>query len=338
MKNRHNYSTSLLLLRLLMLTPQRIQANDYLEHKEHYTVMNMGNGVYRFYVPIWVYGRVNNYCLLSANSRKNNYDTYLWYSLKPNSERGSSDVHRIATIAAKREGFNYTEEADGRGEGFIYMHAGSAVIQNLWSGETLAIPQDDDTYWAEWKKSIILTRKNDDDHEDITFFSFDWYPPQELAGKDFYWGISGNLYQYDEEDSYDHLWWAMKDRLNMSDPQSPELFTPYLYALDERGATGFGCAAIQYITYQQGMSYHTSLNTNEVPITENSGAIIVPTADTVQHQFNATFHVNLTNDSTNPQIFTLKSNSINIPVYHRIYDFNAEEILDNQQSVTGKKL
>ena len=26
--------------------------NDYLEQKEHYTVMNVGNGVFRFYIPI----------------------------------------------------------------------------------------------------------------------------------------------------------------------------------------------------------------------------------------------------------------------------------------------
>ena len=45
----------------LLLMPNRAQANDYLEHQEHYTVMNMGNGVYRFTIPIWVYGRANDY-------------------------------------------------------------------------------------------------------------------------------------------------------------------------------------------------------------------------------------------------------------------------------------
>ena len=52
------------LIVVLLLASMRVstvQANDYLEHREHYTVMNMGNGVYRFTIPIWVYGRVNNY-------------------------------------------------------------------------------------------------------------------------------------------------------------------------------------------------------------------------------------------------------------------------------------
>ncbi len=313
-----------------------VQANDYLEHSEHYTVMNMGNGVYRFTIPIWVYGRANDYYLDSYNARNSDYDSYIWYSLKPNQERGAADVHRIATVAAVRYGLNDENDYTGAGEGFIYMHAGSAVIQNLKDGTKLPIPQDDDTYWDKWTNSLKLKRKNDDDHVNITYIEFDWYPPQELAGKDFYWGVSANIYNKYYGESYYKKWWKMPDRLNMTDPQTPELFTPYLYALDEEGVTGYGNAAVQYVTYQQGVSYHTSLNPNEVGISENSGPIVVPTADTVQRQFNATFRVNLTNDTTNPQIFTLKTNSVNIPAYHRIYDFSAEEILDEQQSVTGK--
>ena len=56
-----------------------MQANDYLEQKEHYTVMNVGNGVYRFYIPIWVYGRANDYYLDSYNARNGQYDSYIWY-------------------------------------------------------------------------------------------------------------------------------------------------------------------------------------------------------------------------------------------------------------------
>ena len=324
-----------LLIGLLALTTS-VQANDYLEHEEHYTVMNMGNGVYRFTIPIWVYGRANDYYLDSKNLRNDSYDSYIWYSLKPNQERGATDVHRIATVAARRYGLNDENDYTGEGEGFIYMHAGSAVIQNLKSGVKLPIPEGDDTYWDQWTNSLKLKRKNDDGHVNITYIEFDWYPPQELAGKDFYWGVSANIYKKRSGESCYTKWWKMSERLNMTDPQTPELFTPYLYALDEEGVTGYGNAAVQYVTYQQGVSYHTSLNPKEVGISENSGAIIVPTADTVQRQFNATFRVNLTNDSTNPQIFTLKTNAVNIPAYHRVYDFSAEEVLDEQQSVTGK--
>jgi len=321
---------------LLAITTSVQATNDYLEQPEHYTVMNMGNGVYRFTIPVWVFGYINNYYLDSKNLRNDKYDSYIWYSLKPNSERGTDDIHRIATVAGKRYGYNVEEESDGRGEGFIYVHSGSVVIQNLKDGTKISIPQDDGTYWDNWEKSLVLKRKNDDGHQDITYIEFDWYPPQGLAGKDFYWGVSANIYKYYDGKSHYKEWFPMEDRLNLSDPQSPELFTPYLYALNEEGITGYGNAAVQYVTYQQGISYHTSYNSNEVPISENAGAIIVPTTDSVQRKFNATFKVNMTNDTNNLQVFTLKTNSLNIPAYHRIYDFGAEEILDEQQSVTGK--
>ena len=321
---------------VLLLSAMTMQANDYLEQKEHYTVMNVGNGVYRFYIPIWVYGRVNDYYLDSYNARNSHDDSYIWYSLKPNQERGADDVHRIATVAARRYGLNDENDEGGPGEGFIYMHAGSAVIQNMKDGTKLSIPEGDDTYWDQWTNSLKLKRWNHDGHVRITYIEFDWYPPQELAGKDFYWGVSANIYNKYYGESYYKKWWKMDERLNMSDPQTPELFTPYLYAVDDEGVTGYGNAAVQYVTYQQGVSYHTSLNPTEVPISDNSGAIIVPTMDTVQRMFNATFQVNMSNDASKPQIFTLKTNSLNIPAYHRIYDFQAEEVLDEQQSVTGK--
>ena len=311
-----------------------VQANDYLEHSEHYTVMNVGNGVYRFRIPVWVYGRANNYYLDSKNLRNDKYDSYVWYSLKPNAKRGGDEVHRIATVAAPQKGMNMTKDVNSTGEGFIYVHAGSVVIQNMKDGTKLPILAGDGTYWDQWKNSLKLKRMNDDDHKYITYIEFDWYPPQELAGKNFYWGVSAHLYK-ENGDSYETEWWNKDDRLNMSDPQSPELFTPYLYALDEEGATGYGNAAVQYATYQTAVSYHTSYDPAEVPVSNNAGSIIVPTADTVQRQFFATFRVNLSNDS-NVQIYTLKTNALNIPAYHRVYDFHAEEILDDQQSVTGR--
>jgi hypothetical protein len=322
-----------------LLTVSTVQAtNDYLEQPEHYTVMNVGNGVFRFYIPIWVYGFWNNYYLDSWNNRTNSEDTYIWYSRKPNAERGSDDVHRIATIAARRKGLNYENDVNGAGEGFIYMHAGNALIRNIKGGEALYILEGDDTYWVDWKNSLKLKRKNDDGHKDITYIEFDWYVPEELAdSKDFYWGVSANIYNYDKEKSWYKKWWAMDEALNVSDPQTPELFTPYLYALDEDGTTGFGNAAIQYVTYQSPIEYWTSLDTtNKVPISENSGAIIVPTTDSVQRFFSATFYNNMSNDPEKLQPCTLKTNAIHIPAYHRIYDFRAEEILDDQQSITGQ--
>ena len=318
-------------LACLLTLSTTIQANDYLEHQEHYTVMNMGNGVYRFYIPIWVYGFVNDYYLESVTGHNEVNDSYIWYSTKPNQSRGSGDVHRIASVAAVPEGKNESNNYEYEGEGYIYVHSGSVVVQNVWKGEKITLSAGDDTYWK-GHKSMYLKRKNDDDHKNITYFTIDWYVPQELAGQDFYLGVSAHIYN-DEEERY-KKWWAFEDKQNVSYPQTPELFTPYLYALDGDGVTGYGNAAIQYTVFQEPVSYHTSLNATEIPIDEKAGTIIVPTTDTVQRRFSATFRVDMTQDSA-VQRYTIKTNEVNIPAYHRIYDFRAEEVLDAQQSLTG---
>ena len=322
----------LALIGLLTLTTS-VRANDYLEHQEHFTVMNMGNGVYRFYIPIWVYGTVNDYYLDCTDDRSDFNDTYIWYSLKPNQSRGSGDVHRIASIAAVRGGKNKSNNYEYEGEGYIYVHTGSVVVQSVWKGEKKTIAAGDDSYWKN-HQSMYLKRKVDDDHRNITYFTIDWYVPQELAGQDFYWGVSAHIFKYSSAEPMFRKWWAYEDKLNVSLPQTPELLTPYLYAMDEEGTTGYGNAAIQYTVFQEPVSYHTSLDATETPIDEKAGMIIVPTADTVQRRFYATFRVDMAQDSA-VQRYTVKTNEVNIPAYHRIYDFKAEEILDEQQSVTG---
>ncbi|MBQ6777508.1 MAG: hypothetical protein IJP52_04275 [Paludibacteraceae bacterium] len=326
------YLTVVLLMASMSVST--VQANDYLEQKGHYTVMNMGNGVYRFYVPVWVYGHANNYCLRSSDGHDSSTDSYVWYSLKKDATKGSSDVHRIATVRATFEGKNKKNDYEGEGEGFIYVHEGSIVIQSMFSGEKLALQAGDDTYYKT-SNPLILKRKNDDSHEDITYITFDWYVPQALAnGVDFYFGVSANIYNCYYQQSYYQKWWTNNEKQNVSYPQTPELFTPYLYAVDGEGASGYGNAAVQYTVFQEPVSYHTSLNATEMPCDKKADMIIVPTTDSVQRFFSATFRVDMTQDSA-LQRYTVKSNEIHIPAYHRIYDFRAEEILDAQKSVTG---
>ena len=317
---------------VLLMAVMNVQANDYLEQSGHYTVMNMGNGVYRFYVPIWVYGRWNNYYLHSSYEHDDDNDSYVWYSLKKDAQRGDTAVHRIATVWATRVGKNQQNDYQGEGEGYIYIHEGNAVIQSLYSGEKVALAAGDETYYSPYNP-MYLKRKNDDGHEDITYFTFDWYVPQHLAGKDFYFGVSAHIYKYFDESSYAKKWWNNNDKQNVSFPRTPELFTPYLYAIDGDGAAGYGNAAVQYTVFQEPVSYHTSLNPTEVPCDKRADVIIVPTTDTVQRFFSATFRVDMQDSAL--QRYTVKSNEIHIPAYHRIYDFRAQEILDAQQSVTG---
>jgi len=323
------YLTVVLLMAAMSVST--VQANDYLEQERHYTVMSMGNGVLRFYVPIWVYGRANDYYLEGRNDFGSTEDSYIWYSTSPNASRGSSTVHRIASVSAVRYGKN--DQDGSEGQGYIYIHEGSAIIQSTYNGEPIVLQAGDDTYWAGWQRQMSLKRKEDDDHKRITYFVFDWYPPTSLQNTDFYWGVSANIYKKSSgESSYKH-WWAKPDKFRGNKtPQTPELFQPYFYAMDEAGATGYGCAGVQYTVYQEPVSYHTSLNSQEVLLSERSSTIVVPTKDSVQRFFSGSFTVKV-DDGGNTQV--LKSNEVHIPAYHRVYDLSGQEVLDEKKTVTG---
>ncbi|GEM_PF-3827230 len=91
------------------------------------------------------------------------------------------------------------------------------------------------------------------------------------------------------------------------------------------------------MTFQDPISYHTSAEPGrEVEASERSASILVNMEDSVQDYFYADFNVWTSKEGRISQ--RLKTNSVMVPAYHRIYDFEAEEVKDEQNSVTGDVL
>lgn len=316
------------MMSLLLLVTANVQANDYLEQQKHYTVMSMGDGVLRFYIPVWVYGRANDYYLWGSTNFNGSHDSYLWYQMTEGSDHS---VHRIASVAGVQRGLNTA--TDDIGEGYMCVHAGSAIVRSTYDGQQLVLAEGDRSHWMQ--NAIRLKRKDDDDHKHITYITFDWYPPSGLKGKKFKWGMSAAIYkQSSGNESYYYNWGWPEIYTGGDIPQSPQLYEPYLYTLDAEGTTGYGCAAVQYVVYQDPISYHTSLKAKEVETTDRSGTIVIPTKDTVQRFVSATFQTYINKTAGTKQ--TLKTNEVHIPAYHRVYDFKGSEELDKQQRVTGR--
>ena len=116
-------------LMMLVLLPQKAQANDYLEQQKHYTVTSIGDGVLRFYIPVWVYGRANDYYLWGSTNFTGSHDSYLWYQMAEGSDQS---VHRIASVAGVQRGLNTS--TDDIGEGYMCVHAGSGIIRSTYDG------------------------------------------------------------------------------------------------------------------------------------------------------------------------------------------------------------
>ena len=88
MKTGHSYFRIIVCVvaALVCILPERATAsNDFLEETQNYSVTPKGNGVVHFKIPIWAYGRVNNYRL--------GYGTSLWYSGTYNKTPTSGVTH-----------------------------------------------------------------------------------------------------------------------------------------------------------------------------------------------------------------------------------------------------
>ncbi len=305
-----------------------LRANDYLEQQNHYTVISMGEGVLRFYIPIWVYGSWNDYYLWGSTNFTGNHDSYVWYQMTEGSDQSR---HRIASVAAVQKGKN--ESSEDVGEGYMYVHEGSCIVRSTYDGQQIVLNSLDESHWKQ--NAMQLKRRKDDGHEKITYLTFDWYPPASLSGKKFKWGVCAAIYKKSSGDESYYKDWSWPEIYTGGDiPQTPQLYEPYLYTLDADGATGYGCAAVQYVVFQDPISYYTSLNPQNVETTDRSGTIVVQTKDTVQRFMSATFVTYKNKEAGTTQ--TLKTNEVHIPAYHRVYDLKGTEELDAQQRVTGR--
>ena len=56
-----------LLMPLLLLMPQAVQANDYLEQASHYSIYSSGADRIHFKIPVWAYGKSYDYYAYDAS-------------------------------------------------------------------------------------------------------------------------------------------------------------------------------------------------------------------------------------------------------------------------------
>ena len=343
---RKHFTIALLALCAFMLAPFTARAgNDYLQKLDNYSIMSMGNGVLRFTIPLWIYGEGddNTYYLNPHTANDNDAnDSYVWFSELPGQGRGSANVHRIASFGATRQANYNGRYSGGSGTAYLLVDTGSCVVKNTYDGVPLTLQAHDRSHWiindnddssiANW---IYVTRKNSSYGKYHVYIQFDWYIPVELQNKKFYVGLNVRDYYVKNNNLHNAYWWQWETYFDGGDiPQSPQLFDPFFYSMAGNDINTLGKAGIQYMTFQDPISYHTSLNpSKEIAQVERSEKILVDMQDSVQDHFYADFNVWINKDGGVKQ--RLKTNSVMIPAYHKIYGFEAEEVKDAQNSVTG---
>ena len=319
---------------IMLLMPSPAQAgNKYLWTFENFQAQAMGNGVLRFTLPAWVYGKGSNSTeYLEAHWDANDplKDAYIFYSEVQGAGRGSGDVHRIMSFGADRGG-NYDSRESGYGYVYALMHAGSGVVQNMYNGQPVTLTQDDRTHWCQnW---LITARQNTSYVDHVVFLIIDWHMPPELQGKTFYVGL--NTYTYYASDGSEDgrkIWDYWPGSYKGGDiPQSPQLFEPYFDQNVTSGQDIQGMAGVTYVTYQDPISYHTSLAPgNEIPVDQRSDVIKVKMTDQVQ-RINANFEV--WTDTAAHIKQRLTSNYVDVPAYHAIREFAADGYKTHREDI-----
>ena len=315
----------ILLLSALVLCTLTTQANnDFLEQINNYSVMPMGNGVVRFKIPVWSYGWQNNYRL--------GIGSHVWYSMNQSGSNASQIFYFRSTDKQNCSDPKVNSSADVD----LRSGMGTVKITRTTSG-TMQI----DAGSGNHSVTLPAQKSLDGSFDRVVYLEFDWYLPESLTSRQFYVGMSVNIFKYKADDTnsdniYKGIWYIFPDRLDGSDQlMAPELQSPYLYLMDESGSPMTdGKAAIPYVVYQTPKSYTTTLNSTPVNVSNRAGAIIVQAADSVQRGFKATFTVQPNADVTTTT--TRSTNRIDIPAFHRIYDFSATEQKDEMESYNGR--
>lgn len=95
----------------LFFLPQYTRANDYLELQRHYSIYAAGQNCIHVKIPIWAYGRWNNYYASGAS--------YLYYQEQQYDDQGNVSYGQkwfIMNYKADRQGDNILSNGIGSGE------------------------------------------------------------------------------------------------------------------------------------------------------------------------------------------------------------------------------
>ena len=300
----------------MMLVPQRAQAdNDYMEVQSHYQVYVAGSDHIHIKAPVFASGGYN-YHLTEGNI----------YTTVP----GVGFLH-ICTVTADCKGVNTSDNGKGDLQVLMTSSEHGTLVVDKYDGTKRIFSSAMDN-WSEF----IEVKQTHEDGRLVTWFECDWYMPVSCAEKDIDIVIRWNFercvggYKYYKE-------WTYGPFKGMQAMMTPLLHEPFLYSYDSKGATGFGNAAVPYTVFYDVKSYHTSLDAPGVnhPTDSRADNIIIPTTDTVQPDFTVEFTVDKDKSIASSSNIKQTSTSVNIPPYHRIYDFSLKEELDSTGTYTG---
>jgi len=309
-----NQVAHILLLVLAMLLPATLYASpwnarDYFRDGSNFDAYSMGQGRIHFKILVFAEGFYYN-----NNAGTGGHGSRIWTHLD-----GTNNWENFIYYASDNH-ICKPGQVDGRPEdkgwASLRVTEGVVVVTNAYAGDNPVFMADN-----EWH-NVDLKRTTSGDH--LTYLEFDWYPPSRLQEQSFYTGVA-SVHHESNGSTYEEREHMLGIFSGGGGDQQPQLMNPIFYAGNSTGAAGYGLLAVPYASFQQTYQYYTSWNPTRIPCTDQSGLIYVASCDSVQKGFYITFETRNSASTENVLLKQwLKSSKVNIPAYHKIYDFQVK--------------
>ncbi|MCR4857248.1 MAG: carboxypeptidase-like regulatory domain-containing protein, partial [Bacteroidales bacterium] len=312
----------MLMLMLPMMLPLAVQArpdwaSEYFENPSYFDAYAMGNG--RIHVKVLIFAVGGLYDFNAGIGNPSDLGDGQAHYLFPSrvSYVVPTGSHRFIEYGADNH-YNRPYTVAGRplDMGWIRFRVtdGSIVVTNEYYGTNPSFTVNDG--WIE------VDLKRDATGDFLTYLEFDWYPSETLNGVEFDAVVTTVNHRSGEATPWNTREYNLGTFYGADMDQQPQLMDPVFYPVTSEGGPSIGNLTIPYVSFQQVYQYYTSWNSTSIPCTEQGGMLSVASADSVQYGFYITMQTK--NSRSNADVVLkqwLRSNKVNIPAYHKIYDF-----------------
>lgn len=295
---------ALLMSLLTVSVPAQASGNDWFEKSYNFDAYYDGMGTVSFNLLVWTEGAGHNHW--ASDSYPD--DTYVEYSTDNinwkklfyyHGDNSSTPNHAKVKVMVENYG----------------IFTASSVEMN---------PVKQLTKYNDWEDVTLV--HGFDERRSVTLV-VNWALPQDMDNKKLW--IRLHICDQRTTGHWNYTYDLMKDK--QIEPENvPELSTPIPYS-NTNDLSVAGWIQVPYFMTDEPIKYYTNFNKTLVYTSEMAGMISVPSFDSIQHNLIMTAEVKRSSGVE----ATVRSKPIDVPAFHRIYNFQVTEQMESGKTPTG---
>ena len=293
------------------------EANVDFENENNFDAYSAGNG--KIHVKVLLFsergydhnaGRGNNQNLGNNPDPTRDATGSRMYTDKKNGDRTIQLYYWADNYYNNTGASNKHHWPKDKGVVWVQLWGGVVECTNTYDGIKRTVVADGTV------QQIEVKRKDEGYH--LTWFEFDWYPPEDLDEEDFKLYVTTDHHKWNES-GFKTKTYDFGVFTGANGQMAPTICEPFIYAANENGVAGYGKLATVYTSISEVNAYYTSQDLTERALAASSGMVYIEPTDTVIRGFRVRFHEKRTSDNTTWR--WVWTNKVDVPAYHRIHAF-----------------